>query len=816
MNQKIFSFLFFCFISGVIFAQGGIKGTVVDESGVVISQAEVFIKSINQGTITNNKGEFELNNLKNGNYTVSFIYIGYVTVEKSVAINNNLQNLGVITLNSSYQIFEEVVVSGSRKIEKITQAPVTINVISARQLDNFVGDPSELVAQQKGIDFIKTGAFVSGFNIRGFNSAFNPKMLQLDDNRFSTLIATGLPFGPLSTIIKEDIERVEIVLGPSSALYGPNAHNGLVNTITKTPWKYEGTEIVLGAGSYDALSARFRHANILNEKWAYKVTGGYAEGTDVNWTDSVYVYTPGIAKPELELDRKSKFLKAEASVYYKPTSDSEVKAIYGTSKSSYLAVTNVGRNQIKDWGIQFLQGTYTSKRLFAQLYKTWSSTDDTYAITTRTENYWNLIKAGKTHQEALVGSYGGNNPPIFVDKSDRLNAEIQYNNNIGALDFIVGAQYQKDKADSRDTYLLDAAGPIIIEQKGLYGQLEYKIGESGVKLVAAARGDDHDLYGFNFIPKAGITYTKDKGTWRFTYGKGIASPTILNLSGDLFGGIILGNGVGFTLSDGTKIKPVEVETIQTLEFGYKGFFSEGKLFLDANAYYNMSENFLSPLTNIVPTGLAGGPVVTHRGDQPIEELTGGLAPGFYNAGGYILTYLNFGKVDTYGFDLGLTYYFNEFYNMTLNYSFFDYKLDKNDMANDGNKNGKVNVLDLPINTPKNKISSSFNFARNKFYGSLLTRYIQKYDFFSGRNVAAKTNTDLVIGGDPVIEGKRVGKKFNYGQLGGFFLSVNLGYKITDNLSIGAYVNNILDTNNYEFVASPPSERTYGAELKIKL
>src|SRR5690606_19775511 len=127
---------------------------------------------------------------------------------------------------------------------------------------------------------------------------------------------------------------------------------------------------------------------------------------------------------------------------------------------------------------------------------------------------------------------------------------------IGALDFIVGAQYQRDKADSRDTYLLDAAGPIEIEQKGLYGQLEYKIGESGVKLIAAARGDDHDLYGFNFIPKAGITYTMDKGTWRFTYGKGIASPTILNLSGDLFGGIILGNGVGFTLSDGSKIKPV--------------------------------------------------------------------------------------------------------------------------------------------------------------------------------------------------------------------------------------------------------------------
>lgn len=347
MNQKILTYLFFCFISGVIYAQGGIKGTVVDESGMAISQADVFIKSISEGTTTNNKGEFELSNIKNGSYTVSFSFMGYVSVDKTVTINNNVVNLGTTILTNSYQMMQEVVVSGSRKLEKITEAPVTINVISARQLDNFVGDPSELVAQQKGIDFIKTGAFVSGFNIRGFNSAFNPKMLQLDDNRFSTLIATGLPFGPLSPIIKEDIERVEIVLGPSSALYGPNAHNGLVNTITKSPWKYEGTEVVLGAGSYDALSARLRHAKKLTEKWAYKITGGYMEGTDVNWTDSVYV--AGKAYPELELDRKSKFLKGEASVYFKPTTDSELKAVYGTSKSSYLAVTNVGRNQIKDW-----------------------------------------------------------------------------------------------------------------------------------------------------------------------------------------------------------------------------------------------------------------------------------------------------------------------------------------------------------------------------------------------------------------------------------------------------------------------------------
>ena len=814
MNKSTAFYLIFFFVSNSIFSQGGVKGIVTNEFGEKISQAGIYIENLSKGAASDSNGKFEITNINDGTYTIAFSFIGFTTYKKEVTISGDMVDMGIIVLETSSQLMDEIVISGSRKIEKITEAPVTINVISVKKLNNFVGDPGELIAQQKGIDFVKTGAFVSGFNIRGFNSAFNPKMLQLDDNRFSSLIATGLPMGPLSPIIKEDIERIEIVLGPSSALYGPNAHNGLVNTITKTPWKYEGTEIVIGGGSFNTISTRFRHAKKLNDKWAYKVTGGYTEGTDVKWTDSVYV--GGIAHPELELDRKSKFLKGEASVYYKPTSTSEAKVAYGTSKSSYLAVTNVGRNQIKDWGIQYLQGTYTSKHLFAQLYKTWSSTDDTYAITTRTENYHALIGAGSTHEEALEGSFGGINPPTFVDKSDRLNAELQYNNSIGQLDYILGVQYQKDKADSRDTYLLDANAPIELEQKGFYSQLEYKFNDSGVKLVVAARGDDHDLYGFNFIPKAGITYTKDKGTWRLTYGKGIASPTILNLSGDLFGGIILGNGEGFTLSDGSKIDPVEVETIQTFEFGYKGSLVENKLFIDANAYYNISENFLSPLTNIVPGGLAGGAVVTHRGDQPIEELTAGLAPGFYDAGGYILTYLNFGNVDTYGFDLGLNYYFNEKYNMSFNYSYFDFSLDKNDMENDGNGDGVVTVLDLPINTPKHKISSALNFTNNKLYGSLLARWIQKYDFFSGRNVAAETNTDIIIGGDPVIEGQRVGRKFNYGQLGGFFLNLNAGYNINEHFSIGAYINNILDTANYEFVASPPSQRAYGAELKIKL
>ena len=813
--KRSLTLYFVCFfISGFIYSQGGVKGTVTNEFDENISQADVYIESLSKGTISDDNGYFELANINDGIYIVSFSYLGYSTFKKEVTISGKMIDLGIIKLESSTQMMDEIVMSGSRRAEKITESPATINVINAKQIEQLAGDPGELFAQQKGVDFVRSGAFISGFNVRGFNSAFNPKMLQLDDNRYSTLIATGLAYGPMSPIGKEDIERIEIVLGPSSALYGPNAHNGLVNTVTKSPFKYSDTDITIGGGSNSLFSSSFRHAKKLSDKFAYKITGGYMTGQEINWTDSVYV--AGVGYPELELDRDVNFVKGTASVHYKPTSSSEVEVTYGSSKSNYISVTNAGRNQIKDWKLSHLHASYTSKRIFAQIYNTWSDTDSTYAINRRTQNYIGLLAAGQSEEQALSGSYGGAISPIFIDKSKRLNGELQYNNSIGDLDFILGAQIQKDEADSKQTYLLDKEGAIKIDQMGYYGQLKYAFGDSGVKLVFAARADDHDIFGFNFIPKAGLTYTGDNGTWRVTYGKGIATPTILNTNANLFGGLILGNGTGFTLSDGSIIDPLEVETIQTIELGYKGSLSEGKVYLDVNAYYNISDNFISPLTQIAPTGLAGGPVVTLRGDRPITDFTAGLVPGVFDPGAFMLTYLNFGTVDTYGADLGINYYFNKKYNLAFNYSFFDFSLDENDPKNDGNGDGVVTELDLPINTPKHKFSTTFNVNEDKFYGSVMARWVQKYDFFSGRNVAAETNTDIIIGGDPVVENQRVGSQFNYGQLGGVFVNLNFGYKINKNFTLGVYANNIVGAGNYQFVASPETETMIGAELKIKI
>ena len=327
---------------------------------------------------------------------------------------------------------------------------------------------------------------------------------------------------------------------------------------------------------------------------------------------------------------------------------------------------------------------------------------------------------------------------------------------------------------------------------------------AGFELVAAARGDNHETYGFNFIPKAGLLYRSSAGTFRATYGRGIAAPTILNLSGNLFGALVLGNGEGFTLSDGTQIDALEVETIQTFEAGYKHVFNE-RVYIDANAYYNMSENFLSPLVNIATEGRT----VTQRGDQALEDL-GGI-PAF------VLTYLNFGSVDTYGFDLGVNLYATDGLDFQVNYSFFDFDLDETDLDNDGNRDGVVNKNDLPLNTPNHKASLGINGRRGKAFGSIFTRWVDEYDFFSGINVAAATDEDLIYGGSPVVEDQRVGRDFNDGPLGGFVnVDVSAGYRITEQFTIMGQVVNVFDSDVREFVASPAIGRLYTLQLRVNL
>lgn len=821
-TMKKFTLSFVWAVFGLVLnAQNAtVSGKVTGLDGEPLVGANVMVSGASAGTVTDESGSYSLT-LEPGSYALTVSYIGYSDETAEI----NLSSGQRLEMNFSLAVgteLSEVVVSGSKKPEKRTESPATIETIHAREIEEYAGNPGELLARQKGIDYFRAGIATPAFNIRGFNSNFNSKNLQVTDGRFSTLIATGLPLGPLSTTIKEDIERVEVILGPNATLYGPNAHNGLMNTITKDPRTSAGTTLAINPGvngdGNAFFSGRLRHAQVLSDKFAFKVMGEYTTGTEFEWSDSVFIDRVGavdsLGNPipdgikegynEFELDNGVDFLRAEAALYFTPVEDFDIIFNTGYSNSNYLSPTNVGRNQIKDWMINYYQLRLAGKNWFAQAYYTLSKTDSTYSIDQRTKNYYAAIDAGVPHATARQSSYG--NGALFQDDSRRFNAEVQYSNTFGNLDVIAGVQYQQDEANSLGTYLLDGGGesPIKISQIGGYGHLTYRFGQ-GFRALAAARLDDHEVYGTNLVPKFGLLKVGSTGTWRLTYGLGIAAPTILNMYGDLFAGLILGNAEGFTLIDGSRVEKQTVEKLQTFELGYRGQVVKNKLFLDANAYYNIAKDFLSPLTIIG--------VTTHRGDTPIDQVQSGYA--FW--GGLVGTYINFGEVNTYGFDFGATYYFTPQLSGTLNYSFFDYSVDENNPENDFNKDGVVNFLDILVNAPNHKLGASLNYSGQRWFGSIFARWVQEYDYFSSFQIASRTHEGLTYRGVPIVENARSADTFNYGPLGGFVtVDLSVGYRLNEIFTVSAAATNLFNQDLREFTASAPTRGLYTLELKVNL
>lgn len=795
----------------VSYGTAQITGKVTDaNTNEPLVGAVVLNMNTDDGTVTDDNGMFSLP-ASDGSYELKVSYIGYTDLVKTVIVDGPTSvNFG---LNAGILFRDDIVISASKRAEKLTESPATIQTISAEEIDSYAGNASELLARQKGIDYFRAGIAGPAFNVRGFNSNFNSKNLQVTDGRFSNLIATGLPFGPLDPVLQDDIERVEVILGPNSTLYGPNAHNGLLNTITKDPRRHQGLIVSLTpgvSGDGDAYyGARLRFADAVSDNFAYKVNVGYTKATEFEFADSVYIDRDGVpgkeGYEEFELDNNVEFLKANVQMIYSTNNGWDISLSGGHSNSTFLSPTNVGRNQIKDWKINYYQLKVNNDNWFAQIYYTSSKTDSTYSIDERTKHYYRLLDSGLSESQAKGPlSYGSG--ALFVDNSSRLNGEIQYNKEFGDLQLITGIQYQDDLAKSEGTYLLDggAGGDgISVRQVGGYAHLRYNL-SSRWRAIVAARYDDHEIYGTNFIPKLGLLNIGEWGTWRLTFGQGIAAPTILNMYGNLFSGLILGNAEGFTLTDGTKIEKQTVEKLSTIELGYRGRSRNSKVFYDVNAYYNINKDFLSPVTVVG--------VTTHRGDTPIQDVQS----GFGVFGGLVATYINFGQVNTYGADFGVNYYFNDNWSTSFNYSYFDYSVDENNTENDFNKDGKVNFLDILVNAPSHKGGLGLNFANDKWNAGIFARWVDSYNYFSSFQIASETIPGETYRGIPIVEDARSGDSYNYGPLGGFVTAdFNVSYKVSDKVMIGATATNLFNTELREFTASAPTRGLYTLLLRYQ-
>ncbi|HDR50460.1 MAG TPA: TonB-dependent receptor [Mariniphaga anaerophila] len=228
--KKIVLVFFVLFLFIKVNAQNQIKGTVTDLEKNPLGGATIYLPEMSKGTITDANGEFLLNNLPNGDIKIQFSFLGYNT--QMLTVNMTAQNNIEIKVKLTTAVIQsqEVVVTGGYVSSQHENA-VKIDVLSQKAIflrgtSNFM----EALTSVPGVDMISKGQGVSKPVIRGLsmndilvlNNGVRIENYQYGENH---------PLG----IDGSNIERVEIVKGPASLLYGSDAIGGVLNFIKPRP-----------------------------------------------------------------------------------------------------------------------------------------------------------------------------------------------------------------------------------------------------------------------------------------------------------------------------------------------------------------------------------------------------------------------------------------------------------------------------------------------------------------------------------------------------------------------------------------------------
>jgi len=308
----VFTLLFF---TTRVFAQLNgtyiLSGTVLDENGKGLMGTNLSIKGSNFRTTTDSNGHFNLTTNIRFPFTLVFTSIGFKAQEFLIKNQNSLQ----IQLSSQALLMNEVVVTASRKEEKLLRSPVAIEKLTINALKQSPG-PSfyDALENVKGVQMTTTSLTLKVPNTRGFNSPNNFRFMQLVDGVDIQSATLGVPLGNAIGPTELDIASLEITPGAAAALYGTNAINGLSNLMTKDPFKYPGFSFYqrIGVNHVDGIGLSpslmteddIRWAYVFNPKWAFKLNFGYFQGKD--WQSNTqrdqnpyYLPTANPAYPEL-------------------------------------------------------------------------------------------------------------------------------------------------------------------------------------------------------------------------------------------------------------------------------------------------------------------------------------------------------------------------------------------------------------------------------------------------------------------------------------------------------------------------------------
>ncbi len=269
--------LFFCAANiAVSFAQiTKVTGVVKDKNTKQgLYSAVVSIKGSTSGTNTDLDGKFSLNVDLTNPQTLVISYLGYEKTEVQVSKNKTYVE---VSLSELVVTSKEVTVQSSRLTEKQKEAPLTVesmDLISIKQTSasNFY----EGLGQLKGVDLTSASIGFKVINTRGFNSTSPVRSLQLIDGVDNQAPGLNFSLGNFLGASELDVQKVDLVVGASSAFYGPNAFNGVISMQTRNPFNSPGLTVMSKVGERGLFETAVRYARVYKnkageDKFAFKV-----------------------------------------------------------------------------------------------------------------------------------------------------------------------------------------------------------------------------------------------------------------------------------------------------------------------------------------------------------------------------------------------------------------------------------------------------------------------------------------------------------------------------------------------------------------
>lgn len=282
--MKKLSLIFFGLLPCFAIAQHTVRGTVTDQkTKEEMTGASVLLKGTTTGTTVDVNGNFELQVPNPPPFTLIVSFIGYAKREIEV---KSLSEKIKIEIASDEVMLKDMEVVGQRISDKQKQAPLTVesmDIIAIKQTSasNFY----EGLGQLKGVDLTSASLGFKVINTRGFNSTSPVRSLQIIDGVDNQSPGLNFSLGNFLGASELDVLKVDLVVGASSAFYGPNAFNGVISMTSKNPFQSPGLAIMIKVGERNLSENAIRYAQVFKnkkgeDKFAYKLNIFYMRAYD--------------------------------------------------------------------------------------------------------------------------------------------------------------------------------------------------------------------------------------------------------------------------------------------------------------------------------------------------------------------------------------------------------------------------------------------------------------------------------------------------------------------------------------------------------